>query len=210
MTTRVAVYDVVTGKIASFMEIQPGDNPEDNVGAGQSWCEASEISGGHYIEDGSAKPYSARPGEWYVKEGKLNPLPPVPTPAEGFRFDLASEAWVDMRTPAELAEAEKDAFKRRRDAALIGGTTFSGMRLQTDDIAQSRITGAALAAMIDPTCTVQWKMHSGDFINLTGTQIIAVAQAIRAHVQACYDREAALIAALDAGQPYDIEAGWPS
>ncbi len=38
----------------------------------------------------------------------------------------------------------------------------------------------------------------------------AVAQAIRAHVQACYDREAALTAALDAGQPYDIEAGWPS
>lgn len=202
MTTRIAVYDVGTGKIASFMEIPPGDNPEDNVGTGQAWCHVCEVIG--------AVPYPARPGEWYVKDGELKPLPAAPSPAEGFRFDLASEAWVDIRTPAELAEAQRTAFKLRRDMAVNGGTTFSGMHLQTDDITQSRITGAALAAMIDPNYSLQWKMHGGDFITLTGAQIIAVAQAIRAHVQACYDREAELIAALGAGQPYDIESGWPS
>ena len=45
---------------------------------------------------------------------------------------------------------------------------------------------------------------------LDAATIIAVAQAVRAHVQACFDRENALLAALDADEPYDIEAGWPS
>jgi hypothetical protein len=36
------------------------------------------------------------------------------------------------------------------------------------------------------------------------------AQAVRTHVQACFDREAELLDAMMPGAAYDIEAGWPS
>ena len=44
---------------------------------------------------------------------------------------------------------------------------------------------------------------------LTAAQVIGIAQAMRAHVQTFFDREANLLAAFDAGEPYDSEAGWP-
>jgi hypothetical protein len=39
--------------------------------------------------------------------------------------------------------------------------------------------------------------------------VIAIAQAVRAHVQACFDREADLRDAIDAGEAPDIDTGWP-
>lgn len=115
-------------------------------------------------------------------------------------------------TAAEIAEearaAERARIKARRDIALHAGTVVAGIPIATDDTSQQRITGAALAASLDPNLTVQWKTSAG-FVALTATQVLAIAQAIRAHVQACFDREAALLAALEAEEAYDIETGWP-
>ncbi|MFN4131277.1 MAG: DUF4376 domain-containing protein, partial [Paracoccaceae bacterium] len=66
----------------------------------------------------------------------------------------------------------------------------------------ARITGAALQAVLDPAVTIRWKTPDG-YVDLDAPTILALAQAVRAHVQACFDREAGLI---DGG---DIEAGWP-
>lgn len=107
-----------------------------------------------------------------------------------------------------LAKARKQ-IKGRRDKALNAGTTVGGVAVATDDLTQQRITGAALAATVDPNTTAQWKLEDDTFITLDATQIIGIAQGIRAHVQACFDREAELLAALNAGQSYDINAGWP-
>lgn len=163
---------------------------------------AANTPAGHTVFEGHA------PSDHFLKDGQLVPYPPKPGPWA--RFDLASESWIDPRSPAEKAETEKRAFKVRRDVAIVSGTIFAGMALPTDEATQSRITGAALAAMIDPTYSVQWKLPDGSFVLLDAQQVIAVAQAIRAHVQACFDREAALLEALSEGQPYDIEAGWPA
>lgn len=106
------------------------------------------------------------------------------------------------------SRAIRDQIKARRDQAMRAGITVGGITVATDDTSQQRVTGAALAAMLDPGYTVQWKAGSG-FVTLTAPQVIGIAQAIRAHVQACFDREAALLAALVAGGAVDIEAGWP-
>lgn len=130
-------------------------------------------------------------------------------PSRHHRWDHAEKAWIDPRTPDEIKNEAKDALKRRRDVALSAGTRVGEVELLTDEVTQGRITGAALAALIDPAYQVQWKMPDGSFIVLTAPQIIAFAQAIRSHVQACFNREAELIALIEAGQPYDLEAGWP-
>lgn len=109
---------------------------------------------------------------------------------------------------AQALEAEKARIKARRDQAIASGITVGGLPMPTDDKAQARITGAALQALVDDTVTVQWKLPDGSFVALTAEQILGIAQAVRAHVQACFDREAEILAALEAGEGYDIEAGW--
>lgn len=121
-------------------------------------------------------------------------------------FSLSIETAEDIA--AQAINAERSAIKARRDEALVSGITVAGMPIATDDTSQSRIVGAALAVINDPALTIQWKTEAG-FVTLDAAQVLAVAQAVRAHVQACFDREADLLAALDAGDPYDIETGWP-
>lgn len=163
---------------------------------------AANTPAGHTVFAGHA------PSDHFLKDGQLVPYPPKPGPWA--QFDLATESWMDPRTPTEKGDAERRAFKARRDVAIASGTSLSGMALPTDDATQSRITGAAIAAILDPAYTVQWKLPDGTFVLLTANQVLQAAQAVRAHVQACFDREAALLEALAAGQPYDIEAGWPA
>jgi hypothetical protein len=68
--------------------------------------------------------------------------------------------------------------------------------------------------VIDSNYSVQWKTGAG-FVTLTAAQVIAAAQAVRAHVQACFDHEADVAAEIDAAetlaelQAIDVSAGWP-
>ena len=110
---------------------------------------------------------------------------------------------------AEAKDRQKAAITARRDQALRAGVTVGSVTISTDDASQSRIIGAAVAAMDDPDVTIKWKGADGQFHTLDAVTILAVARTVRVHVQACFDREAELLADLDAGEPYDIDAGWP-
>ncbi|MGE8501699.1 MAG: DUF4376 domain-containing protein [Pseudomonas sp.] len=98
----------------------------------------------------------------------------------------------------------------RRYEAEVGGITLNGVHIDTDDRSKLLINGAALEATFDPAYTMQWKT-AGGFVELTGAQVIGVARAVRAHVQACFDREAELHEALEAGALTDemLGQGWP-
>lgn len=122
--------------------------------------------------------------------------------------------------PTFLVEAftlddKKAQIRERRDQAIYAGITVNGLPIDTDEVTQGRLAGAALQAVIDDTYTVMWKA-GGQFVTLTAVEIIAVAQAVRAHVQACFDREAELLSLIDAqGAPREpttdeIAAGWPA
>lgn len=122
--------------------------------------------------------------------------------------------WVSRpKTPDDFENdkaLERKAIRSRRDKALVAGTTVNGVTVATDNVSQQRITGVALAATVDASITVRWKLPDSTFVTLTAAQIIDIAQGVRTHIQACFDREAELLAALEAGQSYDIDAGWPS
>lgn len=109
---------------------------------------------------------------------------------------------------AEAYAALLASVKHRRNQAILTGITVGGIDIATDDMSQQRIMGAAVAAMLDANYTVSWKTPAG-FIPLDAPTILTIATAVRAHVQACFDREADLIADIEAGDPYDIWAGWP-
>ena len=99
----------------------------------------------------------------------------------------------------ELKAQKKAEIAAVRYAREIAGTTVNGITIDTGRDSQALITGAALAAVIDPQYSLNWKTAAG-FIHLTATEIIAVAQSVRAHVQSCFDREAELVALVDAAQ----------
>lgn len=132
---------------------------------------------------------------------------------------------IDIVTEAEYDQAKADEMEAREakvyaEAAAniadarwrheVAGTTLAGMHIETDRTAQTMVTGAALAAVLDPDYSVRWKTADG-FVTLTAEQIIGLAQTIRAHVQGCFDREAELLDALEDGS-YEVEMidmGWP-
>lgn len=112
-------------------------------------------------------------------------------------------AWVAAPVTVEQALA---ALKARRDKAMCAGIEVDGVHVQTDDLSQQRLTSVALAAQVDPATTVRWKVGAGEFVTLTAPQITAIAMAVRAHVQGCFDREAELSELImDAEDPGSID-----
>lgn len=122
--------------------------------------------------------------------------------------------WSGMITAEQQAEQARQsqiaAIAARRWQAETAGITVNGTAIDTGRDSQALITGAAVSAMLDPNYSVRWKTPNG-FIDLTGEQVIGVATAVRAHVQACFDREAELLGELEAGTlaPEMLEEGWP-
>lgn len=112
----------------------------------------------------------------------------------------------------ELKAQKKTEIAAVRYEAETSGTTINGVLIDTGRDSQALITGAALAAMLDSGYSLNWKTENG-FIHLTASEIIAVAQTVRAHVQACFDREAELCALVDAAETQEdldeIIISWP-
>jgi hypothetical protein len=63
-----------------------------------------------------------------------------------------------------------------------------GTVVKTDRESQALLTAAVLKAQDDPDYVVNWKAKNGWF-QLDAATLIAIADAVRAHVQACFDKE---------------------
>lgn len=108
---------------------------------------------------------------------------------------------VTTLTFAQLKEAKRSEVAASRWQAEVSGV--NGIR--TDRESQSMITGAALKAMQDSEYACKWKTEAG-FVELTAAQILAIADAVREHVQGCFDREAELLALVEAATtPEEVE-----
>jgi hypothetical protein len=72
-----------------------------------------------------------------------------------------------------------------------------------------------VGVQIDLNAVINWKIADGTFVALDAQAITAVAMAVRAHVQACFDREAVLKAEIEAATmadgiaALDLNTGWP-
>ena len=100
----------------------------------------------------------------------------------------------------------RDSKKAELAAARFEAETAGIDGIKTDRESQALITGAALKAMQDNTYSCRWKTESG-FVELTALQISAVADAVRTHVQGCFNREAELLPLIEAAtSPEELEA----
>jgi len=131
---------------------------------------------------------------------------------------LENDKWVirsALPTFVELKDRKMRDLADMRWRKETGGTTFAGMPLATDAVSQTKYIGAVVGAQMDPNATMKWKLDDGTFVTLDAATIVNVAMAVRAHVQACFDREAVLKAAIDAAadreelDAIDIASGWP-
>lgn len=123
--------------------------------------------------------------------------------------------WGKVKT-AETKTAEALKILRGRVAAArysheVKGIVVNGMAVDTGRDSQGLVAGACLAAVIDSNYSVNWKCQDGTFLVLDSTQIIAVATAIRAHVQACFDREHIVLQAIEDNTFTEelLLTGWP-
>ncbi|RUV00065.1 DUF4376 domain-containing protein [Mesorhizobium sp. M6A.T.Cr.TU.017.01.1.1] len=124
-------------------------------------------------------------------------------------FSLPVDSLATLRTKA-LAR-----LAARRWQAETSGVVVDGVSISTDRESTAMLTAAFVVASNDPGYSIRWKVQNGVFATVTAPQIIALAAAVREHVQACFDREDELTVEILAANAVtlgalDIETGWPA
>ena len=106
--------------------------------------------------------------------------------------DFIAPTFEDLRNRKyrEIAQA--------RYNAEIAGVTINGVLIKTDRETQAVLTAACLQAYIDSGYSLNWKTGDGTFVSLPAEKIMAFGTAVRQHVQSCFDREAELVALIEA------------
>lgn len=180
-------------------------------------------STGAYLGTALADPSPREPGVWLVPAYSTE-VPP-PSPGEGQGAFWRNGEWVletlttgPAPTPVPLAQAKAAklaALALRRFAVETGGTTFNGQTIRTDRETSAILTAAYVKAVNNPDYVVNnWKVADGVFVTLDAPAIFALSDAVSDHVQASFDREAELSAAilaattLEALDAIDIHSGW--
>lgn len=94
-----------------------------------------------------------------------------------------------------------------------GGINVGGAPIATDDRSKTMIMGARIKADADPDYTVGWKTEAG-FVTLSAAQIVAISDAVLAHVDACFSAEAAVLSDIEDGTITAVAGidtyAWPS
>jgi hypothetical protein len=126
------------------------------------------------------------------------------TPITGDEAAAALPAFLSSVAAVDASQRQA-AIAAKRYEIETGGIAVNGIIIPTDRDTQMKMMAARIRAKEDAAYTVNWKTPAG-FVPLNSNSVIAIADAMAAHVQACFDHEAAL---LD-DPAMDINSGWPS
>lgn len=123
------------------------------------------------------------------------------------------DALADIPPPS-AAELLAHAAERRWRAE-IGGTTWSGWAVATDRESQAKIIAERLAIEAGERADPDgWKFADGVFRMIGNAGFVALSNAVRGHVRACFALEAQVRAAIEEGAVTSFEAvdaaGWPN
>lgn len=139
-------------------------------------------------------------------------LPSNDVPFDGrYYFSPDLPRALDDCKNVRYAELANIRFTKETGGALVAGNPVA-----TDRDTQRVLTAARTLAKENPDYTVNWKAGPGVFVPLNATAIIAIADGVAAHVQACFDREMALSAEIAAAADLtallaiDLNTGWPA
>lgn len=145
------------------------------------------------------------PGETAVEMATpVDSWPEAPTPGAVLMIDDTTgvTSWDDPRTLAEAKADRRALMRAARDAAEDAGFTWDGSAFYSDARSESRIQGAVilamLAAAVPTTFSIVWTLADDTSRTLDGDDMIAVGQALGAHVDAVFAHERTKLAAIDA------------
>lgn len=117
--------------------------------------------------------------------------------AAGWSCDGSGFSAPTIPQPPVPTEAELVAHAaERRWRFETGGITVAGVPVLTDDRSKLMIAGARLAAMAGPDWTTPWHGADGGIYPLDAAAIVAISDAVSAHVQASFATFAAVKAAI--------------
>ena len=136
----------------------------------------------------------------------------------GWVYDAATQTWSQPPPPptplADLKAAKLAALGAQRWQATQT-VTYDGVVTQADGAMAAVTAAVVLRQTTGATDPITWKLADGELRSWGTPELVAFGAAVGAHIQACFDREAALTvqvqAALDAAalDAIDITAGWP-
>jgi hypothetical protein len=101
-------------------------------------------------------------------------------------------------SPPSAAVDLKSYAAEKRFEVETGGITVGDAQVATDRESQAMISGAFAYVQQNPDAAIKWKGENG-FVTLDAAAVTAIADAVGAHVQACFAKEADVAAAIDAG-----------
>jgi len=164
-----------------------------------------------------------------ARRGWVRAAPPIVDPdfeRAAVTFAEGEDGWQATYSvvPVDLDTALANAFRLLADRAWraeVGGMTFNGALIPTDrEVTQPRAISVGIAAQNDPDLTVtNWKLAPGVFLTLDNARLIELGKAMSAHVQARFDREAAISKLLLAKRKTEsvratlaeeLDKGWPA
>jgi len=128
---------------------------------------------------------------------------------EGWLYD--GERFAPEGVPVVSLNELKSAVATERFAREGVGIVVDGLQIETTRDSQALIASTGLSAVLDPEYRCNFK-KAGGFVEIGAAQIITIAKAVRAHVQACFDRELTVLRAIEAGEYHDdmLSQGWPN
>lgn len=100
--------------------------------------------------------------------------------------------------PVPLKERLSAYVADKRWQVETGGIVVGGLPVATDDRSKIMIIGARVKAAADGDFTTEWKTQAG-FVSIDASTIVAISDAVLAHVDACFAAEAVVLAAIEAG-----------
>lgn len=118
----------------------------------------------------------------------------VPVGTTGSYTPPAAPA-VTLETLRAAKLAELAAWRYAQETA---GVVVGGAKIRTDRESQATITGAYISLSQGLAQSIDWKAEGGQWVQLTLAQITPIAQAVVAHVQACFTAERLLAAQIQA------------
>ncbi|WP_123405822.1 DUF4376 domain-containing protein [Pseudomonas frederiksbergensis] len=135
-----------------------------------------------------------------------------PMPLVSWKAAQVDGEWEFLPVKTIVAAPEERAQKIAAERFIreASGVFVDEMNIETARDSQALIASTGLSAILDPAYRCNFKTLDG-FFEIGSKQIIAIAKAVRAHVQACFDRELHLLRALEAGTYTDemLAEGWP-
>jgi hypothetical protein len=123
---------------------------------------------------------------------EYNPDTQAYTISREVRNNKVVDTWIVQDLPRDQVDAKLlAALAARRFAVETGGVTIGPVTIQTDRETRANLIAARIKAKEDPTYSVKWKTPLG-FVPLDATTIIIAADTAAAHVQKCFESEAAV------------------